>query len=76
MGASHDCETAFEPGSVRRPDPEVDFHTHVLESVAAAAGLAHSVVTGFGTRQMPPAPPGSAQENAERAGYDPAVHHT
>ena len=46
----------------------------MLESVAAAAGLGHSVVTGFGARQMPPAPPGSAQENAERAGYDPAVH--
>jgi aminocarboxymuconate-semialdehyde decarboxylase len=46
----------------------------MLESVAAAAGAPHSVVTGFGARQMPPAPPGSAQENAERAGFDPAVH--
>jgi aminocarboxymuconate-semialdehyde decarboxylase len=52
----------------------IDFHAHMLERDAAEAGVPHSVVTGFGTRQLPPAPPGSAQESAERAGYDPAVH--
>ena len=41
--------------------PRIDVHAHMMEREAAAAGVQHSVVTAFGARQMPPAPPGSAQ---------------
>ena len=54
--------------------PRIDVHAHMMERQAAAAGVPHSVVTAFGARQMPPAAPGSAQEMAERAGFDPATH--
>jgi aminocarboxymuconate-semialdehyde decarboxylase len=54
--------------------PRIDGHAHMMEREAAAAGVPHSVVTAFGARPLPPAPPGSAQEMAERAGFDPAAH--
>jgi aminocarboxymuconate-semialdehyde decarboxylase len=54
--------------------PRIDVHAHMMERQAAAAGVPHSVVTAFGARKMPPAAPGSAQEMAERAGFDPAAH--
>ncbi len=54
--------------------PKIDLHAHMLERAAAEAGVPHSVVTGFGARPLPKATPGTAQEMAERAGYDPAVH--
>jgi len=54
--------------------PRIDVHAHMMEREAAAAGVPHSVVTAFGARKMPPAAPGSAQEMAERAGFDPATH--
>jgi aminocarboxymuconate-semialdehyde decarboxylase len=54
--------------------PRIDLHAHMLERTASEAGVAHSVVTGFGARPLPPAPPGSAQERAQRAPYDPALH--
>lgn len=57
-----------------RRSPKIDAHAHMLERTAAEAGISHSVVTGFGARPLPPAAPGSAQEMAERAGYDPAAH--
>ncbi|MBV9047551.1 MAG: amidohydrolase family protein [Solirubrobacterales bacterium] len=46
----------------------------MLEPRAAAMGAAHNVVTGFGAKAMPSASPGSAQEMAERAGYDVELH--
>jgi aminocarboxymuconate-semialdehyde decarboxylase len=54
--------------------PRIDLHAHMVERTAWEAGVAHSVVTGFGARPLPPAEPGSAQERAERAGHDPEVH--
>ncbi len=54
--------------------PRIDVHAHMLERTAAEAGVAHNVVTGFGARSMPPAAPGTAQANAERAGYDVERH--
>jgi aminocarboxymuconate-semialdehyde decarboxylase len=54
--------------------PRIDAHTHMMERSAAAACAPHSVVTAFGARPMPPAAPGSAQESAQQAGFDPAVH--
>jgi aminocarboxymuconate-semialdehyde decarboxylase len=54
--------------------PRIDAHAHMMERSAAAAGIPHSVVTAFGARPLPPAPPGSAQELAERAGFEPAAH--
>jgi aminocarboxymuconate-semialdehyde decarboxylase len=62
--------TAVSP--TRRP--RIDLHAHMLERTASEAGVAHSVVTGFGARPMPKAIAGSAQEAAQRAGYDPAAH--
>ena len=50
--------------------PRIDVHAHMMEREAAAAGVPHSVVTAFGARKMPPAAPGSAQEMAERAGFE------
>lgn len=54
--------------------PRIDLHAHMLERTASDAGTAHSVVTGFGARTLPTAEPGTAQEMAERAGNDPALH--
>jgi aminocarboxymuconate-semialdehyde decarboxylase len=57
-----------------RRSPRIDAHTHMGERSVTALSAAHSVITGFGTRPMPPAPPGSAQERALRAPYDPDMH--
>jgi aminocarboxymuconate-semialdehyde decarboxylase len=57
-----------------RRSPRIDLHAHMLEPTALAAGVSHSVITGFGARALPPAAPGSAQAMAERAGHDPAEH--
>jgi aminocarboxymuconate-semialdehyde decarboxylase len=46
----------------------------MLERRAAELAAPHNVVTGFGTRPPGPASPGSAQESAERAGYDVERH--
>jgi predicted TIM-barrel fold metal-dependent hydrolase len=46
----------------------------MLNRVASAAGVAHSVVTGFGTRQVPPPTPGTAQAAADQAAYDVEAH--
>lgn len=54
--------------------PKIDFHAHMLERDAFSASIMHNVATGFGTRPLGKAPPGSAQEMAERSSYDPALH--
>jgi aminocarboxymuconate-semialdehyde decarboxylase len=54
--------------------PRIDVHAHMLERMAAELGAPHNVVTGFGSRSLPPAAPGTAQEMAQRAGYDPELH--
>lgn len=61
-------------GTPKDRTPRIDVHAHMMERTAAEAGAAHNVVTGFGARSMPPASPGSAQESAERAGYDAERH--
>jgi hypothetical protein len=54
--------------------PRIDVHPHMRERTASAAGIAHSVVTGFGARSLPPAAPGTAQGMADLSSYDAAMH--
>lgn len=62
------------PAATAQRTPRIDVHTHMLNRAASAAGAAHSVVTGFGTRQMPPPTPGTAQAAADQAAYDVEAH--
>jgi aminocarboxymuconate-semialdehyde decarboxylase len=40
------------------PSPIIDFHVHMNDPDVNARSFSHNVMSGFGTRQMPPAKPG------------------